>query len=112
MKIIYENFYFNFQLTEIVDYGRRLQFPYVQKVIEFYELKPSHFNSTEEIFCDVFDCPKTTTVTENEVTTPTSIIADRRKDNVTDSETKEKKGILTVSRNTIQKFFLIWISRS
>merc|ERR1711981_987288 len=61
------------QLTEIVDFGRRLQYPYTQKVIEFYDLKPSHFNTTEEIFCDVFDCPTTiTTVTEKVTTTPTS----------------------------------------
>ena len=60
-----------FQLTAIVNYGQRLQHPYIQKVIELYELKPSHFNSTEEIFCDVFVCPTTTTVTEK-VTTPTS----------------------------------------
>merc|ERR1712141_303541 len=59
------------QLTAIVNYGQRLQHPYIQKVIELYELKPSHFNSTEEIFCDVFVCPTTTTVTEK-VTTPTS----------------------------------------
>jgi len=59
------------QLTTIVNYGQRLQHPYIQKVIELYELKPSHFNSTEEIFCDVFVCPTTTTVTEK-VTTPTS----------------------------------------
>ena len=56
-----------------MDFGRRLQYPYTQKVIEFYDLKPSHFNTTEEIFCDVFDCPTTiTTVTEKVTTTPTS----------------------------------------
>merc|ERR1711936_447818 len=59
------------QLTEIVDFGRCLQYPYTQKVIEFYDLKPSHFNTTEEIFCDVFDCPTTiTTVTEKVTSTP------------------------------------------
>ena len=54
-----------------MDFGRRLQYPYTQKVIEFYDLKPSHFNTTEEIFCDVFDCPTTiTTVTEKVTSTP------------------------------------------
>ena len=60
------------QLTEIVDFGRRLQYPYVQKVIEFYNLTPSHFNATRDIFCVVFDCPTTTTVTGMVTTTPTS----------------------------------------
>ena len=56
-----------------MDFGRRLQYPYTQKVIEFYDLKPSEFNTTEEIFCNVFDCPTTiTTVTEKVTTTPTS----------------------------------------
>ena len=59
------------QLTEIVDFGRRLQYPYVQKVIEFYNLTPSHFNATD-IFCVVFDCTTTTTVTGMVTTTLTS----------------------------------------
>ena len=60
------------QLTEIVDFGRRLQYPYVQKVIEFYNLTSSHFNATKDIFCVVFDCPTTATVTGMVTTTPTS----------------------------------------